>query len=77
MTSTPPGLGELHRIHQQLSYLRNRHEPGGTHDADLASLQAELKSAEQALPKNIRIAYERIVRSKRFEAISAVEAGVW
>ena len=30
-------------------YLRNRHELGDTHDADLASLQAELKSDEQAL----------------------------
>jgi len=49
MTSTPPDLGELHRIHQQLSYIRHRHEPGDTHDADLASLQAELKNAEQAL----------------------------
>ncbi len=42
----------MHRVHQQLSYLRNRHKPGDSHDADLASMQAELESAKQALPSS-------------------------
>ncbi len=74
MISTPPGLDELHRIHQQLRDLHSRQKPGCAHDTDLARLESELKSAEQSLPANIRIAYDRAVRSKGFDALSAVEA---
>ncbi len=73
MISTPPGLGELHRIHEQLRDLHSRQQPGCTHDTDLARVEAELKSAEQSLPDNVRHAYQRRVESKGPDAISAVE----
>ncbi len=73
MISTPPGLGELHRIYEQVRDLHSRQQPSCTHDTDLARVEAELKSAEQSLPDNIRHAYERSVESKGLGAISAVE----
>ena len=73
MSTTPAGLGELHRIHQQLRDLRQRQEQGGADEADAAPLEVELRNAEEQLPDNIRHAYERSVESKSFDAMSAVE----
>jgi len=73
MSTTPAGLGELHRIHEQLRALRQRQERGGADGADVARLEAELRNAEQQLPDNIRHAYERSVISKGPDAMSAVE----
>ena len=73
MSTTPAGLGELHRIHQQLRDLRQRQEQGGADEADVARLEVELRNAEQQLPDNIRHAYERSVESKGPDAMSAVE----
>ncbi len=73
MSTTPAGLGELHRIHEQLCDLRQRQERGGADGADVARLEAELRNAEQQLPDNIRHAYERSVISKGPDAMSAVE----
>ncbi len=64
MSTTPTGLGELHRIHEQLRDLRQRQEKGGANEADVARLEVELRDAEQQLPNNIRHAYERSVESK-------------
>ncbi len=73
MSTTPTGLGELHRIHQQLRDLRQRQEQGGADEADAARLEVELRNAEQQLPDNIRHAYKRSVESKGPDALSAVE----
>ena len=73
MSTTPAGLGELHRIHQQLRDLHQRQEQGGADEADVARLEVELRNAEQQLPDNIRHAYERSVESKGPDAMSAVE----
>ncbi len=73
MSTTPAGLGELHRIHQQLLDLRQRQERGGADEVDVARLEVELRNAEQQLPDNIRHAYERSVESKGLDAMSAVE----
>ncbi len=73
MSTTPAGLGELHRIHEQLRDLRQRQERGSADGADVARLEAELRNAEQQLPDNIRHAYERSVGSKGPDAMSAVE----
>ena len=73
MSTTPAGLGELHRIHEQLCDLRQRQERGGADGADVARLEAELRNAEQRLPDNIRHAYERSMMSKGPDAMSAVE----
>ncbi len=73
MSTTPAGLGELHRIHEQLRDLRQRKEQGGKDEADVARLEVELRNAEQQLPDNIRNAYERSVESKGPDAVSAVE----
>ena len=73
MSTTPAGLGELHRIHEQLRGLRQRQEQGGADGADVARLEVELRNAEQQLPDNIRHAYERSVESKGPDAMSAVE----
>ncbi len=70
MSTTPAGLGELHRIHQQLRDLRQGQEQD---EADVARLEVELRNAEQQLPDNIRQAYERSVESKGPDALSAVE----
>ncbi len=58
MNTTPAGLGELHRIHQQLRDLRQGQEQDGADEADVARLEVELRNAEQSLPYNIRHAYE-------------------
>ncbi len=73
MNTTPTGLGELHRIHEQLRDLRQRQEQGGADEADVARLEVERRNAEQPLPDNIRHAYERSVESKGPDAMSAVE----
>ncbi len=73
MNTPPAGLGELHRIHEQLRDLRQRQEQGGADEADVARLEVELRNAEQQLPDNIRRAYERSVESKGLDAMSAVE----
>ncbi len=73
MSTTPAGLGELHRIHQQLRDLRQRQEQGGVDETDVARLEVELRNAEQQLPDNIRHTYERSVESKGSDAMSAVE----
>ncbi len=73
MNTTPTGLGELHRIHEQLRDLRQRQEKGGANEADVARLDVERRNAEQTLPANIRHAYERSVESKGPDAMSAVE----
>ncbi len=73
MRTTPAGLGELHRIHQQLRDLRHGPEQRGADEADVARLEVELRNAEQQLPDNIRHAYERSVESKGPDAMSAVE----
>ncbi len=73
MSTTPAGLGKLHRIHQQLRDLRQRQEQGGADEADVARLEVELRNAEPQLPDNIRHAYERSVESKRPDAMSAVQ----
>ncbi len=73
MSTTPPGLGELHRIHEQLRDLRQKQEKGGANEADVARLEVERRNAEQPLPANIRHAYERSVESKGPDAMSAVE----
>ncbi len=73
MSTTPAGLGELHRIHQQLRDLRQRQEQGGADEADVARLEVELRNVEQQLPDNIRHAYQRSVESKGLDAMSAVE----
>jgi predicted nucleic acid-binding Zn-ribbon protein len=73
MSTPPAGLGELHRIHEQLRDLRQRQEQGGADDADVARLEVELRNAERQLPDNIRRAYERSVESKGLDAMSAVE----
>ncbi len=73
MSTTPAGLGELHRIHEQLRDLRQRKEKGGADEADVARLEVELRNAEQQLPDNIRNAYERSVESKGPDAVSVVE----
>ncbi len=73
MSTMPAGLGELHRIHEQLRDLRHRQDQGGTEDADMARLEVELRNAEQQLPDNIRHAYERSIESKGPDAMSVVE----
>ncbi len=73
MSTTPAGLGELHRIHEQLRDLRQRQEQGGVDETDVARLEVELRNAEQQLPDDIRRAYERSVMSKGPDAMSAVE----
>ncbi len=73
MSTPPAGLGELHRIHEQLRDLRQRQEQGGADEADVRRLEVELRNAEQQLPDNIRQAYERSVESKGLDAMSAVE----
>ncbi len=73
MNTTPAGLGELHRIREQLCDLRQRKEQGGADEAGVARLEVELRNAEQQLPDNIRHAYERSVGSKGPDAMSAVE----
>ncbi len=73
MSTTPAGLGELHRIHQQLRDLRQRQEQGGADEADVARLEVELRNAEQQLPDNILHASKRSVESKGPDAMSAVE----
>ena len=73
MSTTPAGLGELHRSHEQLRDLRQRQERGGADGADVARLEVELRNAEQQLPDNIRHTYERSVESKGSDAMSAVE----
>ena len=73
MSTTPAGLGELHRIHEQLRDLRQRQEQGGVDETDVARLEVELRNAEQQLPDNIRHAYDRSVESKGSDAMSAVE----
>ncbi len=73
MSTTPAGLGELHRIHEQLRELRQRKEQGAADEADVARLEVELRNAEQQLPDNIRNAYERSVESKGPDAVSVVE----
>ena len=73
MSMTPAGLGELHRIHQQLGDLRRRQEQGVADESDVARLEVELRNAEQQLPDNIRSAYERSVEKKGADAMSAVE----
>ncbi len=73
MSTTPAGLGELHRIHEQLRDLRQRKEQGAADEADVARLEVELRNAEQQLPDNIRNAYERSVESKGPDAVSVVE----
>ncbi len=73
MSTTPAGLGELHRICEQLCDLRQRKEQGGADEADVARLEVELRNAEQQLPDNIGDAYERSVESKGPDAMSAVE----
>ncbi len=73
MSTTPAGLGEVHRVHGQLRDLRQRQEQGNADEADVARLEVELRNAEQQLPDNIRHAYERSVISKGPDAMSAVE----
>ncbi len=73
MSTMPAGLGELHRIHEQLSDLRQRKEQSGADEVDAARLEVELRNAEQQLPDNIRHAYKRSVESKGRDAMSAVE----
>ncbi len=73
MSTPAAGLGELHRIHEQLRDLRQRQEQGGADEADVARLEVERRNAEQQLPDNIRHAYERSVESKGLDAMSAVE----
>ncbi len=73
MSTTPAGLGELHRIHEQLSDLRQRQEQGGVDETDVARLEVELRNAEQQLSDNTRDAYERSVESRGPDAMSAVE----
>ncbi len=73
MNTTPAGLGELHRIREQLRDLRQRKEQGGADEAGVARLEVELRNAEQQLPDNIRHAYERSVESKGPDAMSVVE----
>ncbi len=73
MSTTPAGLGELHRIHEQLRDLRQRQGQGGADEAGVARLEVEMRNAEQQLPDNIRHAYERSVGSKGPDAMSAVE----
>ncbi len=73
MSTTPAGLGELHRIHQQLRDLRQGQEQDGAGELEMARLEIELRNAEQQLPDNIRHAYERSVESKGPDAMSAVE----
>ncbi len=73
MSTTPAGLGEVHRIQEQLRDLRQRQEQGGADGADAARLEVELRNAEQQLPDNIGDAYERSVESKGPDAMSAVE----
>ena len=70
MNTTPVGLGEVHRVHEQLRDLRQRQEKGS---ADEARLETELRNAEQQLTDNIRHSYERSVESKGVDAMSAVE----
>ena len=71
MNSNPPGLGDLHCIHQQLRDSHSRQQSASAHDKNL---EAELISVENTLPPNVRIAYNRIVESKKFDALSAVES---
>ncbi len=73
MSTTPAGLGDLHRIHEQLRDLRQRKEQSGADEVDVARLEVELRNAEQQLPDNIRHAYDRGVESKGRDAMSAVE----
>ena len=73
MSTMPAGLGELHRIHEQLRDLRQKQGPRGKGKAAVTRLEAALKNAEQQLPDNIRHAYERSVESKGPDAMSPAE----
>lgn len=42
-------------------------------ETDIARLDSELKEAEQALPKDFRVEYDRVVRAKGEDALAAVE----
>lgn len=44
--------------------------------ADIARLEAELAQAEQGLPADIKADYQRVVRSKGADSLSAVDDGV-
>ena len=44
--------------------------------ADVTQLEAELVSAEQSLPAEMKIDYERVVRSKGADSLSSVDDGV-
>ena len=73
MSTTPAGLGELHRIHQQRRDLRQGQGQDGAGELEMARLEIELRNTEQRLSDNIRHAYERSVKSKGPDALSAVE----
>jgi predicted nucleic acid-binding Zn-ribbon protein len=51
-------------------------ESAATIQADIARLEAELAQAEQGLPSDIKADYQRVVRSKGADSLSAADDGV-
>lgn len=51
-------------------------ESAATIRTELAQLEAELAQAEKALPADIKVDYQRVVRSKGADSLSAAEDGV-
>jgi uncharacterized protein len=67
----------LERAQQELAHVRAQVTgEAESIDRDIARLEAELRDSETALHPDIRAAYDRVVKSKGAEALSAVEGEV-